>query len=512
MSSRRQIGGVIPPTRDELRDIALQYHFELGDDETEFFYDLIDSLMPSYRRIAELPEPKPIVKYPRTPGYQPSLEDNPLRGWYWRCSVQGASSGKLAGKTVALKDSICLAGVPMTNGSALLDGFMPDVDATVVERILDAGGHIIGKATCEDLCVSGGSITSVPAPVRNPHNHAYSAGGSSSGSAALVVNGDVDLTLGADQGGSIRIPASLSGAVGLKATYSLIPYTGVAPLELTVDHVGPICRTVEDVALLLEVVAGDDPMDPRQRHPVKTEEYTKALTGDVKDLTIGVVKEGFGWGEDSVETDAAVREAIAGFEKLGATVKEVSVPLHRDGTHVFTAILADGLFNQVVYGNGVGFGWKGYYDTKALDYFARSRRSVAHSFSHLYKLIILLGHYMQDRYNGHFYAKAQNQTRLVAESYDHVLEECDLLAMPTAAPQGKALPILEDPTPEEYVAEAFSYHLNTCPMDMTGHPSVSVPCAKVDGLPVGLMLTGRMWEDATVLRGAHAFESLGMYS
>ena len=245
MSSRRQIGGVIPPTRDELRDIALQYHFELGDDETEFFYDLIDSLMPSYRRIAELPEPKPIVKYPRTPGYQPSLEDNPLRGWYWRCSVQGASSGKLAGKTVALKDSICLAGVPMTNGSALLDGFMPDVDATVVERILDAGGHIIGKATCEDLCVSGGSITSVPAPVRNPHNHAYSAGGSSSGSAALVVNGDVDLTLGADQGGSIRIPASLSGAVGLKATYSLIPYTGVAPLELTVDHVGPICRTVE---------------------------------------------------------------------------------------------------------------------------------------------------------------------------------------------------------------------------------------------------------------------------
>ena len=512
MSSRRQIGGVIPPTRDELRDIALQYNFELGDDETEFFYDLIDSLMPSYRRIAELPEPKPLVKYPRTPGYQPTLEDNPLRGWYWRCDVQGAPSGKLAGKTVALKDSICLAGVPMTNGSALLDGFMPDVDATVVERILDAGGHVIGKATCEDLCVSGGSITSVPVPVRNPHNHAYSAGGSSSGSAALVVNGDVDLTLGADQGGSIRIPASLSGAVGLKATYSLIPYTGIAPLELTVDHVGPICRTVEDVALLLEVVAGEDPMDPRQRYPIKTEEYTKALTGNVNDLTIGVVKEGFGWSEDSEETDAAVREAITGFEKLGAQVKEVSVPMHRDATHIFTAILVDGLFNQVVYGNGVGFGWKGYYDTRALDYFARSRRSVASSFSHLYKLIILQGHYMQERYNGHYYSKAQNQTRLIAKSYDDALNECDLLVMPTAAPQGKALPILADPTPEEYVAEAFSYHLNTCPTNMTGHPAITVPCAKVDGLPVGLMLTGRMWEDSTVLRGAHAFESLGMYS
>ena len=509
---RRQIGGIIPPTRDELRDIALQYHFELDEEEVDFFYDMIEGLMPSYRRIGELPEPKPTVTYPRTPGVQPLPEENPLNAWYWRCSVKGAPSGKLAGKKVAVKDSICVAGVPMMAGSAILEGFMPDVDATVVTRILDEGGEIVGKATCEDLCVSGGSITSVPRPVRNPHNPAYSAGGSSSGSAALVVNGDCDLTLGADQGGSIRIPASLSGAVGLKATYGLIPYTGIAPLELTVDHVGPICRTVEDTALLLEVVAGDDPLDPRQRHPVKTQPYTQTLTGDVKDLTIGLVREGFGWDDDSQETDEAVREAARSFEKLGAKVKEISIPLHRDGTHVFTAILIDGLFNQVVYGNGVGFGWKGYYDTRANDFFARSRKTMAQSFSHLYKLIILQGHYMTEQYHGHYYARAQNQSRLLRDAYDAALGEVDVLVMPTAAPQGKALPILDDPNPEEYVAGAFSYHLNTCPMNMTGHPALTVPCAKVDGLPVGMMLVGRLWEDAVILRAGHAFESLGVYA
>ena len=174
--------------------------------------------MPAYRRVDELPEPVPPVMYPRTPGYRPGPEENPLNAWYYRCSVKGASTGKLKGKTVALKDSVCLAGVPMMNGSAIFEGYVPDVDATIVTRMLDAGAEIIGKATCEDLCVSGGSATSVPALVRNPHNHAYSAGGSSNGSAALVANDDCDLAISADQGGSIRIPAALCGVVGLKAT------------------------------------------------------------------------------------------------------------------------------------------------------------------------------------------------------------------------------------------------------------------------------------------------------
>ena len=266
-----------------------------------------------------------------------------------------------------------------------------------------------------------------------------------------------------------------------------------------------------DTALLLEVIAGPDPLDPRQRHPIPTVPYTQALNGNANGLTIGIVKEGFGWLETTQDSDAAVREAARSFEKLGAKVKEVSIPMHRDGQNIFVPILLDGLFQLVVHGNGVGYGWKGYHDTRARDFFGRSRKTMAHSFSHLYKFIILGGYYMSEWYNGHYYSKAQNQTRTLTAAYDEVLKECDLLAMPTVAPQGIALPIDENPPPDEYVRNAWGYHLNTCPSNLTGHPSVSVPCAKINGLPVGLMLTGRLWEDATVLRAAHAFEQTGRY-
>ena len=153
----------------------------------------------------------------------------------------------------------------MMNGTSTLEGYVPDVDATIVTRILDAGGFILGKAVCESLCFSGGSHTSDTGPVRNPHNTDYTTGGSSSGSAALVAAGEVDLAIGGDQGGSIRIPASWCGIYGLKPTYGLVPYTGIFPIELTLDHTGPMARSVADVALLLEAIAGPDGLDPRQR-------------------------------------------------------------------------------------------------------------------------------------------------------------------------------------------------------------------------------------------------------
>ena len=222
---RRQIGGVIPPTKTELKNIAERHHFTLDDAQAEFFQGLIEGSLPAYQRVAQLPDRTMEVKYPRTPGYRPGPEENPLNGWYQKCSVKGATSGKLAGKKIAVKDPIAVAGVPTMAGSALMEGFIPSIDATVVTRILDEGGEIVGKATSEDMCISGGSITSNPLPVRNPRNPEYGAGESSSGSAALVGNGDVDMALGADQGGSIRLPASQCGVVGLKATYGLSPIT-----------------------------------------------------------------------------------------------------------------------------------------------------------------------------------------------------------------------------------------------------------------------------------------------
>ena len=511
---RRQLGGVISPTKEELKSIGRQYHFDLSDEELEFFSTVIEGFLPSYRKIEALPDPKPPVKYPRSPGYQPTGDENPLNAWYWRCSIKGAESGKLAGKTVAVKDTVSVAGVPMMIGSAVMEGFMPDYDATVVTRILDAGGEIVGKATCEDLCCSGSSQTSVPGPVRNPHNPAYSAGGSSSGSGALVVNGDCDMALGGDQGGSIRIPAAQVGAVGLKPTYSLVPFTGIASVDSTIDHIGPMCRTVEDAALLLEAIAGYDPDDPRQREEIKVQEYTRACTGEAKGLRVGILREGFGWGDDSQDTDAAVREAAAAFERAGATVTEVSVPMHRDGPDIWTALLIDGFFVQLILLNGANYGGRGFYDTRAVDFFSRSRKTRADNFPAGVKLLILQGHYMLEHYGGRYYAKAQNQRKLLTASYEQALSEVDILVLPTLAPWGMAHPLSGDPTPslEQLIENSFSYHVNSCPTDLTGHPAMTVPCAKIDGLPVGMMLIGRRWEDSTVLRAGHAFQELGLYA
>jgi len=228
-----------PPLR-ELERIAKSYNLDLSRDDLTSFRNLMDGVLASYRRLDQFAEPTLAVKYPRNTGFRPPASDNRLNAWYWRCSIKGATSGPLAGKKIAIKDNVCVAGIPMMNGSNVLEGYVPDVDATIVTRILDAGGEIVGKAVCEHLCFSGGSHTSDTGPVLNPHDPKRSAGGSSSGSAALVVVGECDMAIGGDQGGSIRIPSSFCGAVGHKPTHGLVPYTGVFPIELTLDHTGPI--------------------------------------------------------------------------------------------------------------------------------------------------------------------------------------------------------------------------------------------------------------------------------
>jgi len=218
----------------------------------------------------------------------------------------------------------------MMVGAQLLEGYVPEVDATVVERILDAGGEIAGKAVCEYYCVSGGSHTSSTGPVHNPRKRGYTTGGSSSGSAALVATGEVDMAIGGDQAGSIRIPASHCGIVGLKPTFGLVPYTGIGLLEITIDTCGPMTANVRDNALLLEVIAGPDGLDTRQRG-VAAGRYTEALAGGVEGMRIAVIKEGFGHPNSEPDVDAHVRDAARRFAKLGAIVEEVSVPTHALG-------------------------------------------------------------------------------------------------------------------------------------------------------------------------------------
>ena len=493
------------PSLDDLADIAEDFRLSLTEDDLESFQGLMSGMVESYARLDELTEPSLPVAYPRTPGARPEPEDNPLGAWYWRTDIKGAETGSLAGKTLAVKDNVCVAGVPMMNGSAILEGYTPEIDATIVTRILDAGGRILGKAVCENLCFSGGSHTCATGPVRNPHDPSRTTGGSSSGSGALVAAGAVNMAIGGDQGGSIRMPASWCGIYGHKPTYGLVPYTGIMPIELTLDHTGPMARTVHDTALLLEVLAGPDGLDPRQRAGLEGEAYTRALNGDVAGLRLGIVQEGFGWDKSEADVDASVEEAVHAFKKLGATVETISLPWHRDGRHVWTSIATEGPTRLMIEGAGMGTNWKGHYTTSLLDAAARGRLTRADDLSETVKMVMMMGRYMQERYHSRYYAKAQNLARALAAAYDRALQECDLLVMPTLPMKATKIPG-PDAGREEIVARALEMLANTCPFDVTGHPAITLPCAVSEGLPVGMMLVGRQADDATVLRAADAFE------
>ncbi len=493
------------PTLDDIDLIAQQFGLDLSIEDLESFQGLMEGPIASYERIDALTAPKPPVKYPRTSGYRPEPADNPLNAWYYRCEILGARNGKLKGRTVAVKDNVCVAGVPMMNGASVLEGYIPDIDATVVTRVLDAGGVIAGKSVCENLCFSGGSHTTDTGPVRNPHNPEHSTGGSSSGSAALVAAGEVDMAIGGDQGGSIRMPAGWCGVYGLKPTHGLVPYTGAFPIELTLDHLGPITANVSDCALMLEVIAGPDGMDPRQRGH-KSERYTKALEKSAEGLRIGVVTEGFGWEDLSEEdVDASVRAAAQKFTGLGATVEAVSIPMHRDGVHIWNGIAVEGANALMIKGNSMGTNWEGYYNTGLLDSFARGRLTRANDLSETTKLVMLMGQYMDDQYHGRYYAKAQNLSWKLRGAYDAAFADYDLLVMPTLPLKATKIPTKGCPR-EEYVARGLEMINNTAPFDATGHPAMTVPCGTSDGLPVGMMLIGRHYDEATILQAAHAFE------
>jgi amidase len=494
------------PTPSQLRSVADDLGMAFTDEDLASFLALMDGSFAAYDAVDTMPDYVPEVKYPRTPGYRPEGVENKYNAWYVKTMVKGAASGKLAGKTIAVKDNICLAGVPMMNGASTLEGYVPNVDATVVTRILDAGGTIVGKAHCEYFCFSGGSHTSAAGPVHNPHRMGYSAGGSSSGSAALVAAGEVNMALGGDQGGSIRIPSSFCGIYGMKPTHGLVPYTGIMPIELTLDHVGPMTSTVADNALLLEVIAGADGIDPRQYAP-RPAAYTRSLRQDVKGLRIGTVNEGFDHANSEKEVDAKVRDGATLFEKLGAKVEAISIPMHSAGIAIWTPIALEGATELMMRGNSMGTNWRGLYVTSLLNAHSAWRHR-ANELPDTVKISMLLGHYFKKHYRGYYYAKAQNLSRKLRAAYDAQLAGYDLLLMPTLPIKATPLPPADAPR-ELYIQRAFEMIANTAPFDATGHPAITIPCGLADGLPVGLMLIGKHYDEATIYRAAHAFEQRG---
>lgn len=495
------------PQHEELADIAETLGLHLSPAEIEQYRALLVPTVAAYNALDALGEELPRVRYPRTPGYRPVGDENRYNAWYYKTEIRGAKSGPLKNRTFAVKDNVCVAGVPMMNGSSTLQGYVPEIDATVVQRVLDAGGTILGKSHCELFCFSGGSHTGSLGPVRNPHDPERASGGSSAGSAVLVATGEVDMAIGGDQGGSIRIPSAFCGTVGMKPTHGLVPYTGIMPIEATLDHTGPITANVADNALLLEVLAGPDGLDPRQIG-VKTAPYTEALKKHAKGLKIAIVKEGFGLPNSESDVNEAVLEAAAVLARLGAKVDEVSIPVHAGPAQaVWSAIAHEGATQQMMHGNGFGFNWKGLY-LPSLMQAHDAWRTRADQLSPTLKLTLLMGQYMLQKHRGLYYARAQNLLRGVAAGYDAVLAQYDALLMPTLPIKASRLPG-PDAGIEEICARGFEMIGNTAPFDATGHPAISLPCGTGQGLPIGLMLVGRHWDESTLYRAAYAYEQTG---
>jgi amidase len=496
---------ITPPTSDDVAAIAERYRFRLNSQDIESFRVLMTGALASYDAVermyqARLPEP------PERSYQWPAAAVNELGAWYVTTEIRAADAGPLAGRRVAIKDNIEVAGLPMMNGSATVEGYIPRRDATVVTRLLGAGARITGKSVCEDLCFSGGSHTSRTGPVRNPWDRAKSAGGSSSGSAALVAAGHADMAVGGDQGGSVRIPSAFCGTVGHKPTYGLVPYTGAFPIENTLDHLGPITRTVRDAALMLGVLAGPDGLDPRQRADPPAGGYLAGLDAGIAGLRIGVVQEGFGIPDLSQpEVDETVGAAIRTLEAAGAVVSQISLPWHRDGLHVWNVIATDGATGQMIDGNGYGMNSAGLYDPELIAHYAKGRREHAAEMAETLKLTALCGRYAIDRYDGRYYAMARNLALELTAAYDAALAEADVLIMPTLPIVASTIPSA-DASREEQLARSLEMIANTAPLDVSGHPATSVPAGLCDGLPVGMMIVGRHFADSMCLRVAQAYE------
>lgn len=491
-----------PPSKLEVEEIARDFGLHLEPEEAEAFRASATPWVRSVAVLDTLPDELPPVRYPRGAWQRPEPADNLLGAWYVKTHIEGAADGKLAGREVALKDNVMVAGVPMMNGTRLVQGYVPPVDATIVARILDAGGTIAGKAVCESYCLSGGSHTSDSGPVRNPHDPTRSAGGSSSGSAALVAAGEVDFAIGGDQGGSIRMPSSFCGAYGMKATHGLVPYTGILSLEPTIDHVGPITSSVADNALLLEVIAGADGLDGRQVAP-RTDTYSEALGRGVEGLRIGVLSEGFGLKGGEPDVYEKTRAAVARLEKLGAKVAEQSVPEHAMARSLFAPIMQSAIVG-VLHTDGCGIGRQDVFVPSFLEHH-RSWRERADELPPTMKTLLIATEVMRRRYGWSYYAKAMNLVRRLRAAYDKAFQELDLLALPTTAMKAQPLPP-EDASVDEVVRAALSVGANTSPFNHSHHPAMSIPCGMSEGLPVGLMLVGRAYEESTIYRAAHALE------
>jgi aspartyl-tRNA(Asn)/glutamyl-tRNA(Gln) amidotransferase subunit A len=413
----------------------------------------------------------------------------------------GAPAGALAGVPVVLKDNICVKGMRTTASSRILDTFVPPYDATVVRRLEAAGAVIVAKANCDEFAMGSSNENSAYGPVRNPWATDRTPGGSSGGSAAAVAAGCAPLALGSDTGGSIRQPGSFCGVVGFKPTYGRVSRYGLLAFASSLDQIGPFGRTAGDAALALSVLAGHDPADATTAtEPVA--DYMGALSGDVKGLRIGVPRAFVSEGVDD-DVRRTFDEALDTLRGAGATLVDVELPHARYAIPVYYLVATAEASSNLARYDGVKYGYRSPGGKDSLkSMYSRSRDE---GFGSEVKRRIMLGTYVLSAgYYDAFYLKALQVRTLLRRDYDEALRNADVVAMPTSpTPPFKLGEKTDDPL-QMYLADVFTVSAN-----LTGAPGISIPCGFAAGrLPVGLQLTGRMFDESTLLRIADAYERL----
>jgi aspartyl-tRNA(Asn)/glutamyl-tRNA(Gln) amidotransferase subunit A len=416
-----------------------------------------------------------------------------------RVDRRGSDVGALplAGVPVALKDNICTAGVRTTAASRLLEHYIPPYSATVVERLEQAGAVIVGKTNCDEFAMGSSTEHSAFGPTRNPWAVDRSPGGSSGGSAAAVAAGMVPVALGSDTGGSIRQPAALCGVVGLKPTYGRVSRYGLIAFGSSLDQIGPLASTARDAAAIFGAIAGGDPRDSTSSQ-VPLDDYVAALSGDARGLRVGVPQHLL---EDGVEPGVrgAFARSVEALRDAGASISDVHLPHAPLAIPVYYLVANAEASSNLARYDGVRYGTRMadhgstltdvYYKTRALFGAEAKRRIMIGTF------VLSAGYY--DAY----YGKAQRVRALIRRDYEQAFANVDLVAVPTSPTVAFRLGERTSDPLQMYVSDVFTVAAN-----LAGVPAVSVPCGLSEGLPVGLQLTGRPFEEATLLRAADAVE------
>jgi aspartyl-tRNA(Asn)/glutamyl-tRNA(Gln) amidotransferase subunit A len=412
----------------------------------------------------------------------------------------GESVGPLAGIPVALKDNICTQGIPTTCGSRILENFVPPYDATVVQKLKQAGAAIVGKTNLDEFAMGSSTENSAFQVTGNPWDRARVPGGSSGGSAAAVAAQESCVALGSDTGGSIRQPASFCGILGLKPTYGLVSRYGLVAFASSLDQIGPLGRSVEDAALLLGAIAGPDPYDGTSLN-VTVPDYTQFLSPELPQggLKVGVIRETFEQGLDA-EVAASVRQGIDRLQALGAEVSEVSCPRFDYGLPVYYIIAPSEASSNLARYDAVRYGMRAQDAEDLNSMYARTRGT---GFGAEVKRRIMLGTYaLSAGYYDAYYLKAQKVRTLIKQDFEAAFEQFDVLVAPTSPTAAFQAGEKTDDPLSMYLSD-----LMTIPVNLAGLPSLSVPCGfNSEGLPIGMQLIGNVLREDRILQLAYAYE------